>query len=416
MSKLSLIFFVFLIGVLGCSLFNRNDRRQHPKTLPRELTTQEKKLIEADRPFSYELFRKIAKQDFSKNVFISPLSISMALGMTLNGAADSTQIAMKNALHLQGMDQESINKSYASLIELLQSADSKVDMKLANSIWFRQGFPVQDAFTEACKKYFKARIESLDFSDPSAVDKINQWVSDNTEGLIQTIIQGSIPRDIVMYLVNAIYFKGDWRYQFKESETTPKDFHLEGGTSRKVDMMTQKNDLAAYVSDQVQVLDLSYGDSLFTMTLMAPASPQQSINKFVSEELTAENVQRWLAKLTKEPTHIEVPKFKMGYKILLNETLKEIGMERAFDRHRANFSNINPDENLFISKVNHKAYVKVDEEGTEAAAATSVSVGVTSVGPEIRNIKFDRPFVFLIRERTSRTILFMGLVKSPANE
>jgi len=413
MRKLLLIFIVFLIGVSGCTLFNQSKQRPNSKTLSRELTAHEKQLVEAGRPFGYELFRKTASQDSGKNIFISPLSVSMALGMTLNGAADSTKIAMKDALHLQSLGQESINKSYTSLIDLLRSADSNVDMKLANSIWIRQGFPVQDAFMETCKNFFKARIESLDFSDPSASDKINKWVSDNTEGLIQSIIQGSIPQDVVMYLINAIYFKGNWRYQFDESETASKDFYLPDGTTNKVDMMKQKNDLAAYISDQVQMLDLSYGDSLFTMTLMMPGQKDKSINKFVSEDLTAENVHRWISNLSKEPTRVEVPKFKMSYQILLKKTLKKMGMGKAFDPNKANFSNINPDEKLFISKVNHKAFVKVDEKGTEAAAVTSVSMGVTSVGPKIRTIKFDRPFVFLIRERTSGTILFMGIVQNP---
>ncbi|HKK47096.1 MAG TPA: serpin family protein [Balneolaceae bacterium] len=412
MKKLLLVFLISFLGISGCSLFNNGKSPQTRKELPRALTSKEKQIVNADQSFSYELFRRTVEQDSISNVFISPLSVSMALGMTLNGAADSTKTAMKEVLHLQGMDQQGINESYGSLIKLLSSADPKVEMKLANSIWIRKGFAVQSAFTDTCKKFFKARIESLDFSDPSAVDRINQWVSNNTQGLIDSIIQGQIPGEVVMYLINAIYFKGDWQYQFDENKTTRKDFRTTNGNV-KSDMMTQESDLAAYVSDKVKMLDLPYGDSLFTMTLMMPGNEQTSLDKFVAKDLTAQNVHSWISRLSVGKTRVDVPKFELSYDVMMNDILSSMGMQRAFNANKANFSNINPDAQLFISKVKHKTFVLVDEKGTKAAAATSVSVGVTSVGPDIRTIQFNRPFVFMIRERTSGTIFFIGVMKNP---
>jgi serpin B len=336
----------------------------------------------------------------------------MALGMTMNGANGETKNVMKKALHVQELGQKSINESYASLIELLSSADPKVDMKLANSIWTRKGFLVQEEFTKTCKAFFKARVDSLDFSNSSAVDRINQWISDNTEGLIDAIIEGQIPDNVVMYLINAIYFKGNWRYRFDPENTTKDEFRF-GGEAVNVDMMSQENDFSAYISDQVRLLDLPYGDSLFTMTLMMPGDEHKSIEQFVQEDLSASNVDRWISKMSKGLTRIQVPKFQLEYNVTMNSILKDMGMGNAFSKTEADFSNINPYEQLFISKVLHKSFIKVDEEGTEAAAATSVSTGVTSVGPGIRTINFNRPFVFVIRERTSGTILFMGKMGNP---
>ena len=412
MKELLSYFLIAIVGITGCSQVVDKGESESPKTLPRELTANEKQLAEANHSFSYALFRKTVSQQDSENIFISPLSVSMALGMTLNGAAGETKAGMKEALGLQDMDLPAMNESYASFIELLGSADSKVNMKLANSIWYKQGFSVQESFRDTVKKFFDARIDSLDFSDPSAGDTINQWVSDNTEGLIEELIQGSIPPNMVMYLINAIYFEGDWNYQFDPDNTSEQEFATGAGTV-PTDMMSQKNNLAAYVSNEVKVLDLAYGDSLFSMTLMMPASEDSSIDKFVQEKMTAENLEYWRSRLTRDTTNISLPKFELEYEIKMNDVLKSMGMEQAFDEDAADFSNISSDRRLFISEVKHKSFVEVNEEGTEAAAVTSVGVGITSAGPKVRTINFDRPFIFMIRERTSGTILFMGKMQDP---
>lgn len=409
-----MLLLIFLIASAGCSsmISSKNDS-ESPQTLPRELSRHEKELVDAGQTFSYSLFKQTLRREESGNIFISPLSVSMALGMTLNGADGKTATAMKNTLALQGLTMPEINESYASLIKLLQEADPAVKMKLANSIWIRDGFPVKQPFKETGRKFFEARIEALDFSDPNAPDIINQWVSDHTGQLIDGIIEGRIPDEVVMYLINAIYFKGDWQHPFDPDDTQKRKFTMQDGSEQKLAMMSQKDTLSAYISDEVQLLDLPYGGGLFSMTLMMPAGSQTSIDSFVTEQLTSENMQRWLSSASVAPTDISLPKFEMEYKVSMNEILKSMGMGVAFVPGSANFSKISDSGKLFIDKVMHKSFLTVDEEGTEAAAATSVSIGLTSASPQARSIHFNRPFVFVIRERTSSAILFMGVMRNP---
>lgn len=410
MKKIIPVFLGILLFLNGC-VNDMDVDGERPDTLPRELTASEQKVIGSGQSFSYDIFRRVVTAEEKENVFISPLSISMALGMTVNGASGDTRTAMKEALYMEEMDIDEINKSYQSLVDLLINLDPEVQMKIANSIWSREGFEVKEAFIEECRKYFNAEVSELNFDDPKAADIINDWVSKNTEGLIEKIIDGGIPQEVVMYLINAIYFKGDWLYEFDPEDTRERDFNLENGNVATVDMMEQKTAVAAYLSDQVNMIDLPYGDSLYTMTLLMPADPGVKIDDFIRESLTSQNMAAWRSNMKVSNRVVGLPKFKMEYKKSLNDILKEMGMGVAFEPFNANFKNINENGDLFISDVKHKTFVEVNEEGTEAAAVTSVSIGVTSVGPS--QIIFDRPFVFMIRERISGTVLFMGKMKNP---
>lgn len=384
--------------------------------LPRDLTASEKMLIEADQSFSYDIFQRTVAYDSEQdNLMISPLSISMALAMTLNGAEDQTYKDMKKALYLSGMEKEEINEAFQSLIELLINADPNVAMKIANSIWYRDGLPVKEDFKERVKEYFGAEVTALDFSDPAAVDIINQWVSDNTEELIPEIID-EIPSHIVMYLINALYFKGDWLNQFDPDDTQAGDFHLESGETVQAEMMRQENQFATMFSDEVQMIELPYGDSLFSMSILMPADANTPINQFIDEKITASNINNWRSSLSvpNRDVILRMPKFEFDYELEYTDILKAMGMEIAFDEWEADFTgiaNVSP-QNLFIDEVKHKTFITVDEEGTEAAAVTSVGVGITSMPPQMI---IDRPFVFIIHERESGANLFMGKVKNPAD-
>lgn len=384
--------------------------------LPRDLTASEKMLIEADQAFSYDIFQRTVAYDSEQdNLMISPLSISMALAMTLNGAEDQTYKDMKKALYLSGMEKEEINEAFQSLIELLINADPNVAMKIANSIWYRDGLPVKEDFKERVKEYFGAEVTALDFSDPAAVDIINQWVSDNTEELIPEIID-EIPSHIVMYLINALYFKGDWLNQFDPDDTQAGDFHLESGETVQAEMMRQENQFATMFSDEVQMIELPYGDSLFSMSILMPADANTPINQFIDEKITASNINNWRSSLSvpNRDVILRMPKFEFDYELEYTDILKAMGMEIAFDEWEADFTgiaNVSP-QNLFIDEVKHKTFITVDEEGTEAAAVTSVGVGITSMPPQMI---IDRPFVFIIHERESGANLFMGKVKNPAD-
>lgn len=385
--------------------------------LPRQLSAAESKLVEADGSFSFDLFRAtVAAQSQDENIIISPLSISVALAMTLNGAEGDTYDAMAEVLHLAGISLDEINEGYQSLIELLTTADPQVQMKIANSIWHSDRFAVNSEFRERMETYFDADLFEADFEDPESADRINQWVEEKTEGLITELLD-EIEEDRIMYLINALYFKGDWLRQFDPSDTERADFRLESGESVEVDKMSQNGLFATYFSGDVQLIELPYGDSLFSMSVMMPADPDMPINQFVEVKLTSANLNEWRSNLTVDPREslIQLPKFELEYEISYEDILKEMGMEIAFTYGVADFSGLSEDgrNNLFLDEVLHKVYINVDEEGTEAAAATSVGVMPTSMPPQMI---VDRPFIFVIHERNSGANLFMGKVKNPAAE
>ncbi|MBC8346966.1 MAG: serpin family protein [Candidatus Marinimicrobia bacterium] len=395
--KLTLISFLVLIAC--------DDPKEENRPPPRDLTAAEKSLVSSDNAFGLNVFKALSQGDPDSNLFISPLSISMALGMTLNGAADSTYEAMKSTLELAGLSETEINESYQSLIELLINMDPKVAFKIANSIWYKEGLPVYEGFIQTNKTYFDAEVAALDFSDPKAVDRINDWVSENTNELIQKII-AEIPADMVMYLINAIYFKGDWRFQFDLKDTKNGTFFNDDDSESTLPMMTQKLSAPMGWNDETTIVDLPYGDSLFTMTIFLPSG---DIDQFVSD-LSPQKLSNWIDQLAPASFDLTMPRFELEYEKKLNEILSDLGMAIAFDGENADFSRIMPLDisgNLYISEVKHKTYIKVDEEGTEAAAVTSVGIGITSGSPRI---VIDHPFVFAIRENHAGTILFLGKI------
>ncbi len=410
-------FAVFLVGLLLFITCDSNITGPEGPSgeLPRELTVLEKSLIEADQSFSYDIFRQTVSWETEyENLMISPLSISMALAMTLNGAEGQTYEDMREVLYLSGMELDEINEAFESLINLLVTVDPDVTVKITNSIWYREGLPVEEEFLEAMRDFFDARIEGLDFNDPAAVDIINEWVYENTEGLIEEIIE-EIPEDIAMYLINALYFKGDWLRPFDAEDTHRADFHLETGETKEVDMMHQTGRFAIHFSEDVKMIELPYGDSLSTMSVLMPSDAEMPVNEFVEEKVTRPNLENWRSNLTVDSRDmlVQLPKFEFEYEIEYNDILKAMGMEIAFDEWEADFSgiaDISPD-NLYIDEVKHKTFISVDEEGTEAAAVTSVGIGFTSAPPEMI---VDRPFVFIIHERESGTNLFMGIVRDPS--
>lgn len=381
----------------------------------RELTSVEKTLVEADNSFGLKVFQAINQDEKNKNVFISPLSISMALGMTLNGANGATKEAMQHALELAGLSDQQINENYQSLIDLLVGLDPKVKFQIANSIWYRNDFAFKESFININKQYFYTKVAGLDFSNPQSANIINGWVDENTNGKIKKIVD-QIEAHIVMFLINAIYFKGTWTYEFDKSQTQDDLFNLPDGSQKTVPMMTQSRELPYYENDQFQAVDLPYGDGLFSMTIILPA-PDINAEDFLSA-LSAENWNQWTGSFSKRNGVLYFPRFKLEYEKLLNDALKSLGMAIAFDQNQADFTRMFDKVgglNLFIDKVKHKSFVEVNEEGTEAAAVTSVEIGLTSVGPGSPFVmRVDRPFIFAIRESHSGTILFVGKIVNPA--
>lgn len=380
-----------------------------PERIKRELTVAEKRLVETGNKFGFKLFGEIVRQEQRKNIFVSPLSVSMALGMTYNGANGSTETAMRQTLEFGDMTLEEINSSYKSLIELLSQLDPKVKFQLANSIWYRQECTFEPAFINLNQTYFNAVVRSLNFNDPNAAKTINGWVEQNTQGKIKEIVDDPIGRDLVMFLINAIYFKGIWTYQFDPQQTRDEPFNLPDGSKKPCKMMNMSADLPYFDNAQFQAVDLPYGDGDFSMTILLP-NPQTPIEALVAD-FNQTNWALWTKRFAKQTGSLALPKFLLNYDLLLNDVLKALGMDIAFSPDQADFTRMDKQGGLFISKVKHKTFVEVNEEGTEAAAVTSVEIGETSVGGFIMRV--DRPFIFVIRENHSGTLLFVGKIVEP---
>ncbi len=406
MSSLKLILSLLIVFLAGCETSSQfNDE------IPvRELTRSEKQIVASADNFALKIFKTIAESETGKNVFISPLSISMALGMTLNGADGTTYEAMRNTLSLSGITQQEINESYQSLTELLTGIDSQVIMQIANSIWYRNTIPFKQDFIETNRKYFDASINPMNFRDPATINIINNWVKESTNGKIDKIVE-KIDPETIMFLINAIYFKGTWKYQFDKNKTTDDVFKKESGETVACRMMNLENDFYLSSNDSFTVIDLPYGRGNFSMTILLPAKDKKI--KDVIGTLTDASWAGLIADLSKMKRHLYMPKFRLEYKINLNETLRQLGMGVAFEPFGANFKKLYDGiNNAYISNVEHKTFVDVNEEGTEAAAVTSVEIGVTSIMDNI--IRLDRPFIFVIRERNSNCILFIGKLEDPS--
>jgi serine protease inhibitor len=376
------------------------------------LTKKSLELLEADNAFGLDLFSEVMSEtETGENVMISPLSVALALGMTLNGAATTTREAMEQALRLQGFTQEEINQGYKSIIDQLLDLDPKVIMEIANSIWYRDDFSVLEDFIHTNQEYFYAEIRSLDFSAPGAKDIINGWVSEKTHEKIREIID-EIPAQTVMYLINAIYFKGMWTFEFDPEDTGLKPFYPAEGPSFNALAMRQETELNYYHNDLFQLVELPYGDRNFSMLVFLPSAGKSCSDILAGMDNDSWN--SWTGQLAETDVLVQLPKFKFETFKLLNEYLSSMGMEIAFT-DAADFTGINPAGNLYISRVLHKTYIDVNEEGTEAAAVTAVEVGFTSVGPNPGPVRFiaDRPFLFAIRENSTGSILFMGRLSYP---
>jgi len=289
-----------------------------------------------------------------------------------------------------------------------------VALQIANSIWCRQSFEVEQEFIDLNTTYFNAEVASLDFTTPDAPVVINGWIENNTNGNIKKVIE-SIDPLTMMFLINAIYFKGSWTYEFEKKHTRDRKFNLSDGSEKMCKMMRQENDFPYFENEDFQAVDLLYNKGNFRMTVFLPRR-EKNIEEFITE-LNQEKWDRWTKSFNKMEGKLYLPKFKLEYKLELKDVLTLLGMGIAFQPGNADFSRINPYEPLFISEVIHKTYVDVNEEGTEASAVTVVSMGLGGGGgSNYFSMYVDRPFLFVIRETCSGTIIFMGKIVDPVIE
>lgn len=382
-----------------------------PKLL--ELPAQAPQVIAGSNSFGLELFTKVVP-DEEDNFMISPLSASTALTMLLNGCGGETFNQLKATLKYQGdMTIEEINQLYKSLVSQLLKVDPKVDLALANAIFYRNGFSVKPPFLNTMEDDFKATVEGLDFHLPQALTVINNWAGENTRGKIPKVLDEISP-DAVMFIMNALYFKGDWSCQFDETRTSNRPFHPDGGTQVSVPTMTGEIGSKTVTGNTYKAIELPYGRTNFTMVVIVPDESVADFSTTFDSDVW-NNLTSSLDDLEEYgETIVYMPKYKFSYEKVLNDQLQGMGMVDAFDPFLANLSGIS-DANIFVSFVKQNTFVEVDEKGTEAAAVTTIGIEVTSLPPQPKQFVIDKSFIFAIRERTTNTILFIGQVINPLN-
>ena len=375
-------------------------------SLPRALTSSEQEVIAASNEFAFGLLRELNRTRADSNIFMSPLSASMALGMTMNGAAGTTFDEMRSALGFGSLPLASINESYEALIAMLRALDPGVEFRIANSIWYREGYPVETEFLGTTQNFFDAKVQALDFASASAPGTINDWVSQSTAGRIQKMVD-EIDPNTIMFLMNAIYFKGAWRAQFPKASTYKGPFMAIDGTTQTVSIMMRNGPFGHGHVAGAEVIDLPYGGGAFSMTIVLPARGT-SVNA-LAESLTPARWSEMTAAVRDANQELHMPKFTLRWEATLNDQLQALGMRQAFIGGGADFSAMSKSRgrDLYIHAVKQKSFVDVHEEGTEAAAVTSVEIREVSAPAAV---VVDRPFLFAIRERLSGTILFVGKI------
>jgi serpin B len=322
---------------------------------------------------------------------------------------------MAYVLEMAHLQPDQINLTYKELVDGLTGIDDKVTMNIANSIWYRQGFDVEQGFLAVNQQYYGAEVSALDFNSPDALNIINGWVAEHTNNKIPGILNQINPED-VMFLINAIYFYGTWTKEFNPESTHEADFMLHDGSGRTVEMMALKDTMGYLENDLFQLAELDYGRGNYSMVVLLPKYGLSA------EELTAElsnsNWDNWISSISQTELTLSLPKFTFGYEKKLNDILTLMGMGIAFDPWGADFTGINANGGLYISLVKHKTYIEVTEEGTEASAVTVVGVALTTAnpGPVTPVMTVDRPFLFAIREKTTNAIVFIGKVAEPKTE
>jgi serpin B len=407
---------------------NRSRPTPTPIRTPANLTSNETSLLESANKFGLKLFREVARNtSATENIFISPLSVSYAFGICYNGAKGETRDAIGSTLEMAGISVDDMNQAYHDVTEILTWTDPLIELNIANSFWSRLGKAIQPDFIEMSRTYFDARVEEIDFQAPWAADTINAWVDRSTNGKITEMVEPPIDPNVIAILMNAIYFKGNWMFPFDPENTETDTFHLADGSETECQMMwLSEDDHATEVDEGVVAPDtnatffgneylsavsLPYGRGDFRMTILLPnlwMNPDNNLDSLI-EKLTLENWESWLAGLHPIRFTVGLPKFRFEYEVDLKEILMTLGMEIAFNPAGADFGNMFVDGVGWIDKAKQKAFIQVDEKGTEAAAVTMV-VFIKSMPPRL---VLDRPFLIVIHEDVSGAILFIGKIAEP---
>ncbi len=395
--KILLCFLILvLVGVYpGCA---KSEMSSVPKP------SLEEEFVDGQLDFSFSVFQELVEEEETKSIFISPLSISMALSMAMNGAKGQTRQEMMEALSLKDLDLQLVNESYAHLYEYINAQTSHRELLLKNSLWIREGEILQQDYLDLVQQDYQAYIDYLDFGQDDAADTMNGWIEEATKGKITDMLAPPLPPEAVLYLINAIYFKSDWQHEFAKEDTFEAEFTMEDGSMASVDMMKQTRTVLYMEEEGLQAIDLPYQDETTSMIFLLPRE-NQSIDSLI-DQLDTTYFRQVLESL--RPTDdliVQIPKFKMEYGVKnINQVLQNLGMIKAF-QDSADFSGMR--DGLYISRVLHKAFIEINEQGSEAAAATVVEMLESSM-QEPLVFRADHPFVFIIYEKETDTILFIG--------
>lgn len=385
--------------VVACASSDHSDSNEEPVN------------IKVSEKFATTFFKLAAKKPDS-NVVVSPYSVSTALSMAYNGAGSKTKTEMQDVLGYSGLSDEAVNQQNSSLYKSLMHVNPTSELTIANAMFANKNFEFLKAFMDSNQKYYGAKLETLDFADLSTVNRINNWVKENTKSKIPSILDKVAP-DAILYLVNAVYFKGVWLDEFKKEETQQTEFKLNNGTKKTVEMMNRSAKMSYFAGNNFQAVMLPYKDNRLQMCIFLP-DKKSNITAFINS-LTPESWSEWNQQFRKEEGHLGLPRFKVEYKTELSEVLKAAGMPCAFEDSCADFKKM-IEQNAMISRVLHKTYLEVNEKGTEAAAATAIEMSVTSAPMNPKppfDMICDRPFVVAIRDEKTNAILFVGAIVDP---
>lgn len=367
-------------------------------------------IVDASNLMGMNLLSEISGKGEGDNPFISPVSLYMALSMLYNGAEGDTKDEIAEVLGLKGIEAGDLNQANASLMSILASDTEEIELRIGNSIWLNDSYQFQEQFTASNRDYFNAEIEEIDISDNASAVQINEWVQDATNNKIKKMAEEPLDSNIVAILLNAVYFKGDWQHKFEAGATKESTFMGEGDKKSTVQMMKLEERIPYFETDSFQAVSLPYGDGEMDMKLFLPRS-SSSLEEF-RESLNTENWKRWNGEFSSRQGKVLMPKFKMEYQIILNDAMKELGMPSAFNEN-ADFPHIvEGDSELAVTSIAQKTYLDINEEGTEAAAATSISVAESGDAEPPFTMKIERPFFLAITDIESGAILFMGEIKN----
>ena len=372
--------------------------------------------LAGNNEFAFDLYKKIGSEETNtgKNIFFSPYSISTALGMTYAGARGETERQMAAVLHFSP-DQAAVHGAFRDLATSVDGTGKSYQLSVGNALWGQQNYPFDSDFLSLISKYYAGGFNTVDFvreTEASRV-KINRWVADKTADKIQNLLQqGDISNLTRLVLTNAIYFKSNWATPFEKTMTRPALFKVDAATTREVQMMARTGPLPYVENEQLQAVELPYAGNDLSMLVLLPKTDISVLE----QQLSLQQLDELQAQLKPTPVSLYLPRFKFDARYALQDKkyLPAMGMVDAFDERLADFSGLTGNKELFISGVFHKAFIDVNESGTEAAAATAVVVGLKSMPPPSTIFRADHPFVFLIRHQSTGSILFLGRVANPA--